>query len=156
VGIHDAYGKAVLGAAAGLAYRDSGPDVCVDYGSRAPARIDGTVGSIAIEIESRVSKQVRGAVLDLVCHPCPRKLLVLVPVHMPNPADTATQCRNILGRFINPADFRVVVLVGTGARYAVAEDVERVRKVLSELGWTEVSYGSESADGRSSRPAGWP
>jgi hypothetical protein len=108
----------------------------VDYGSCAPARIDGIVGSIAVEIESRVSKQVRSAVLDLICHRSPQKLLVLVPVHMTNPADTAIQCRNILGRFMNSANFRVVVLVGTGDQYAIADDVKRVRAVLRELGWT--------------------
>lgn len=142
MGSHDKYGKAVLRAAAGSAYCDFGPDVCVDYGSRAPARIDGTVGSIAVEIESRVSKQVRGAVLDLICHRNPKKLLVLIPVHMPSPADTAVQCRNIFCRFMNPTNFRVVLLAGTGDRYALAEDVKRVREALKELGFSAVSSDS--------------
>src|SRR5262249_55649382 len=69
---HDAYGKAVLKAAAGSACRDWGSTTYVDYnGSR--AMIDGTVGSnIAVEIESRTGKQVRGAVLDLILHPYPK------------------------------------------------------------------------------------
>ena len=43
-----------------------GPTLEIDYGAGQAARIDGTVGdSIAVELESRVSKQVRGAVMDL-------------------------------------------------------------------------------------------
>jgi hypothetical protein len=143
MGSHDAYGKAIVREAAGNGFRDYGLDVCVDYGSRAPARIDGTVGSIAVEIESRVSKQVRGAVLDLICHPLPRKLLVLLPVHM-DAADTASQCRNILTRFLNPTDFRVVVLRGSGFEAAVADDARIVRAALSELGYSVVPPSSRA------------
>jgi hypothetical protein len=149
VGSHDAYGKAVLREAAGDAYRDCGIDVCVDYGSRAPARIDGTIGPIAVEVESRVSKQVRGAVLDLICHPLPRKLLVLLPVHMMDPEDTAAQCRNILGRFLNQPEFRVVVLRGTGVRNAVADDTRIVRAALSELGYNAVRPVANAVPGDS-------
>jgi len=57
---HDEYGKRVMRAAAGPAWRDSGPSLQVDYGTRHPARIDGTVGTrVAVEIESRVSKGPR-------------------------------------------------------------------------------------------------
>jgi hypothetical protein len=68
---HDEYGKRVLCTAApqALIY---GPTVAVDYGAGQGARIDGTVGDIAVGIESRVAKQVRGAVLDLICHPFPK------------------------------------------------------------------------------------
>jgi hypothetical protein len=117
--------------------------VDVDYGTSRPARIDGTVGDIAVEIESRVSKQVRGAVMDLLCHAHSKKLLVLLPVHMPNPEDTATQCRNILGRFLESADFRVVVLRGTGDLAALAADVLEVRRTLGELGWSPGSASRE-------------
>jgi len=63
VGSHDKYGKDVLRAAAGKAFLDRGASVKVDFGTGHPARIDGTVsGTIAVEVESRTSKQVRGAV----------------------------------------------------------------------------------------------
>lgn len=82
---HDEYGKRVLREATqGLAINYGG-SVEVDYGAGLPARIDATIGDIAVEIESRVSKQVRGAVLDLMCHSLPRKLLVLLPVYMGEP-----------------------------------------------------------------------
>ena len=120
--------------AAGSAFRDYGDVVSVPYGARGGATIDGVVGeSVAVEIESRVSKQVRGAVLDLICHPYPKKLLVLLPVHMSNPALCSAQCQNILTRFVKPENFRVVVLSGSGANDASASDVKLIQRALSEL-----------------------
>jgi len=59
VGSHDAYGKQVLRAAVGAAFVDWGSSLEVSYGAGRPGRIDGTVaGAIAIEVESRTSKQV--------------------------------------------------------------------------------------------------
>ena len=133
---HDYYGKEVLRAAAGPAYTDKGPSLKIDYGAGRPARIDGTVGrSIAVEIESRVSKQVRGAVLDLICHKYPKKLLVLLPVHMSSPEITASQCNNILRRFLKPSDFRVIVLSGSGNMPCLEDDATIVRRALRDLGF---------------------
>lgn len=135
MGAHDQYGKEVLRAAAGTAYRDSGQSTYIDYAAGQPARIDGTVGtSIAVEIESRVSKQIRGAVLDLICHGYPKKLLVLLPVHMSDAEVAARQCRHIMGRFLQAADFRVVVLEGSGGARTVDADAQRVAVALRELG----------------------
>jgi hypothetical protein len=53
----------------GPAFQYWGPSVEVDYESGRPARIDVTAkGQVAMEIESRVAKQVRSALLDLICH----------------------------------------------------------------------------------------
>ena len=124
-------------AAAGTAYLDRGSGVEIHYGAGRPARIDGTVGSlIAVEVESRVSKQVRGAVLDLICHPYPKKLLILMPVHMNDADITAQQCRYILGKFLATNSFRVVVLEGTGETPQHQLDVESVREALFQLGFT--------------------
>lgn len=134
MGAHDAYGKLVMRQAAGEAFREYGDAVTVPYGARGGATIDGVVGdSVAVEIESRVSKQVRGAVLDLICHPYPKKLLVLLPVHMSNPALCSAQCENILARFVKPQDFRIVVLSGSGANDATDGDVKLIQAALSEL-----------------------
>lgn len=137
MGDHDAYGKVVMRRAAGSAFRDSGAAVQVAYGTtRGGATIDGVVGNaIAIEIESRVPKQIRGAVLDLICHDCPKKLLVLVPVHMSNPTLCSEQCRHILGRFLKPENYRVVLLTGSGFGQALEGDADRVRMALGELGF---------------------
>jgi len=133
--VHAAYGKEVMAVAAVGAFSDWGPSVEIDYQAGRPARIDGTVGNrIAVEIESRVSKQVRGAVLDLICHPYPKKLLVLIPVHMNNADTTASQCSFILSRFLSAEDFRVIVLRGTGTTPQTEKDALIVRLALSELG----------------------
>jgi len=137
VGDHDSYGKRIVRQAAGPACTIGGPSVQVNYGAESGATIDATVGSsIAVEIESRVSKQVRGAVLDLLCHANPKKLLILLPVHMSNPGTTAEQCRTILGRFLDARDFRVIVLQGSGW-YGHHEDADVliVREALKELDW---------------------
>lgn len=120
--------------AAGDSFRSSGDCIHIDFGAGLPARIDGTVGqSIAAEVESRVSKQVRGAVLDLICHPYPKKLLVLLPVHMSNPKITKLQCEHILLRFLSPDAFRVVVANGSGFDPRLDEDAALVRAALMEL-----------------------
>jgi len=120
--------------AAGSAFQESGAVVSVPYGDRGGATIDGVVGdSVAVEIESRMPKQVRGAVLDLICHPYRKKLLVLLPVHMSNPALCSAQCQNILARFVKPEDFRVVVLGGSGHGAALEGDVKLVQSALSQL-----------------------
>jgi len=88
-----------------------------------------------VEVESRVQKQIRGAVLDLICHRYPKKLLVLVPVHMSNPALCSDQCRHILGRFLKPEDYRVVLLSGSGFGHKLEHDADLVRAALRELGF---------------------
>jgi hypothetical protein len=138
---HDEYGKRVLRTAAPQAVI-YGPTVAVDYGAGQHARIDGTVGDIAVEIESRVPKQVRGAVLDLICHPFPKKLLVLLPVHMTNAKITAEQCRNALARFCPAGSFQVVVLKGSGSHPRLAEDTAIIGSVLIELGAAQFAAGS--------------
>lgn len=141
MGEHDAYGKAVLKLAAGSAFTDWGDAVSVAYGARGRAAIDGVVGgSIAVEIESRTSKQVRGAVLDLICHGHLKKLLVLVPLYMSNVNLCAEQCRDILGRFLPQENFRVVVLTGTGFSPSLEADAAIVRDALAALGFGLAGY----------------
>ena len=137
MGLHDEYGKQVMQQAAGSSFSDWGFSVEVDYKAGRPARIDGTVDSlVAVEVESRVSKQVRGALLDLICHRHPKKLLVLLPVHMNDAAVTAEQCRFILERFVPTGDFRVLVLQGTGVSPQLEADVLATRSALRDLGWS--------------------
>jgi hypothetical protein len=130
---HDEYGKRVLQEATKGVAVHYGLPVEVHYGAGQPARIDATVGDIAVEVESRVSKQVRGAVLDLLCHVCRKKLLVLLPVHMSNPEVTAAQCRNIMKRFCRENLFRVIVLKGSGENQKLMEDAAMVAAALAEL-----------------------
>ena len=136
MGQHDKYGKLIMGLAAGGAYNDSGDSTRVSLGNQSFASIDGTVGTdIAVEIESRVSKQVRGAVLDLVLHEYPRKLLVLLPVHMNNPNRTVAQCVFILDRFLPREDFQVTLLKGHGGDSRIEVDTLIVKLALETLGF---------------------
>ena len=110
--------------------------VGIDFGTGCPrARIDGTIaGRIAVEIESRVDKQIRGALLDLICHPLSQKLLIILPIHMTDAARTTVMCRNILARFLPANSFRVVLF----ARETFVEDI---REAASELGWNAAATG---------------
>jgi hypothetical protein len=135
VGIHDTYGKEVLRSASGGNVVTDGPPVEIEYGAEAPCRIDGVVAaSIAVEIESRTGKQVRGAVLDLQHHRLPKKLLVLIPMYMHNAHVECRRCSAILGRSSHEADYRVVVLAGTGEAPRFREDVAKVEAALFALG----------------------
>jgi hypothetical protein len=133
---HDAYGKRVVRAAAGAAFDDSREACWVDYGgaSHTGGFIDGAVaGSIAVEIESRVSKQVRGAVLDLLMHRLPKKLLVLLDVHQNNVNLTAEQCRFALARFLTVDSYAVIILRGSGSLEDAESDAEIVRNALARF-----------------------
>jgi hypothetical protein len=110
-----------------------GPSVEINYGAGAPARIDATVGDIAVDIEAGVSRQVRGAVLDLICHPYPKKLLVLLPDHHISRGVTGEQCRNILKRFCPDGSFRVLVLKGSASGPQLVEDTAIMAAVLADL-----------------------
>ena len=134
-GDHDGYGKAVLRDVAGTAFDEFGSARRFTFGNcRGWGDIDGVVADdIAVEIESRNSKQVRGAVLDLMWHPYPKKLLVLLPSGaMSKPC--ADQCRYIFSRYLKPDAYRVVLLSGTG-HGGHAADAEIVRAALGELGF---------------------
>lgn len=97
------------------------------------AHIDGTVGAlVAVEIVSRTGKQVRGAVLDLILHAHPKKLLILIPKHIGR--NQVAECDFILRRFVEPTDFRFVLLRGTGDNPSLAPDVTKVERALYELG----------------------
>ena len=136
MGLHDDYGKNLLRQATGDTVDQYGPAVEINYGAGSPARIDGALGGrIAIEVESRTPKQVRGAVIDLICHPCRKKLLILLPVkkNMPNPDATAEQCRNILARFLPAVSYRVIVLEGHGNDPRLELDVKIVAEALRNL-----------------------
>ena len=125
MGTHDDYGKKVMRTAFGSAYSDCGPSVLVTFGEGGGrGQIDGTIGpDIAVEIESRVPKQIRGAVLDLICHPFPKKVLILLPVHMGCTQTAVAQAHFIFRKFLPPETFRVILLSGSGNLSALDADV---------------------------------
>jgi hypothetical protein len=123
-------------AIVGDKFVDSGDLVRVQYQGGISAAIDGVVNDCcAIEIESRVAKQVRGALVDLLCHPLTKKLLVLIPEHMNNPEGTAEHCKDILSRFSREGQHaEVVLLQGTGYYPKPDEDEILIEQALKQLG----------------------
>ena len=111
----------------------SGPCVTTSYG-KSCAHIDGTVGrSIAVEMESRTGKQVRGAVLDLILHAYPKKLMILIPMYIGT--HQVEECEFLLSRFVDPNNVRVILLDGTGNNSNLESDALKTRNALMELGW---------------------
>ena len=136
MGQHDKYGKDLLTRSFGSGF-DSRPDRQYlhheghDAGS---INIDGVLfGAIAVEVESRVNKQVRGAILDLILHPMKLKLLVLIQAHGND--YTENQARHILSQFCDAASWRVVCIRGSGERPEehLATDVEILKAIVCEL-----------------------
>jgi hypothetical protein len=76
---------------------------------------------------------VRGAVLDLIMHPYPKKLMILIPAYIGT--NQVAECEFLLERFIDRADFRVVLLDGKGGDPHLDTDVPRVGHAIAELGW---------------------
>ncbi len=132
MGQHEAYGKAVLRDVAGLSCDLSPPPQ--EIGGLA-IRLDAVIGGrIAVEIESRTAKQIRGAVMDLLLHPAPKKLLLILPVHHRAEGHIGKHCRAILARFLRPGSFAVVELGGSGDRPTPGADAALVRSALQRLG----------------------
>lgn len=131
--MHDAYVKKLLDRILGPRFLTTGPGVVVPYDDIV-GRIDGVIDdSCAVEIESRTIKQVRGAVLDLFFHPYPKKLLVIVPVHMHKPQEAVAHCQGILRDLgLGPDSYRVVLLAGSGD-LPDEQDPERLEDALREL-----------------------
>lgn len=153
MGSHDDYGKQVLQMATDGTVKITGASIEIRYGAGLPARIDGTIGDIAVEIESRTSKQVRGAILDLVNHPYPKKLLMLLPVHMQNPEITARQAENIFSGFLSRSSYLVIILRGSGDEPKLEDDVAIVRNALRRLGLNEGEMNSLPAHFSEANPS---
>jgi hypothetical protein len=133
--VHDGYGKRVLlKATNGAASIFRTPAHAVNYGA-GQAQIDVVVEDIAVEIAASTGKQVRASVLDLICHPYQKKLLVLMPSVSQMTSGTAQQCDNIIARFCPNTPFRVIVIRGSGNNPQLDHDGAIVASALAELGY---------------------
>ena len=137
--IHDAYGKKIIEEVAnllGITFRNSGNEIKVSYGN-SEARIDCTVDQIAVEIESRTEKQIRGAIIDLYFHPYSKKLLVIIPANQGNSQKAKSQCEYILSKLqsnnLNSFKFKVILLNGNGDTSKKEKDKELVKKAIEYL-----------------------
>jgi hypothetical protein len=129
MGRHADLGLELLRLAVGSQFVNDDSSCRIHFGPDAGfATIDGTIaGNIAVESESREPKQVRGAILDLLLHPFPKKLLILLPAY--TRPTTPAQARAIMARFLTLQSFRVVAVTNDPR-----ETIELLRAAIRELG----------------------
>lgn len=132
------YGREVLAIATGNTASHDSDAGRIDYGAGWQVELAGVVGDVVVEFEHRDGKPVRGAVLDLICHPCPRKLLVLIPANIGKIDVAAAQCRNIFARFCSPGSFQVVVFTGTAAKPEIETDAAILAPALQGLAAADI------------------
>ena len=96
-------------------------------------RIDGILEKekIAIEIESRANKQVRGALVDLALHPFDKKLLVLIKKYSND--YTLRQCKIILEKLTQNKKIEVIELKGTGDTPKKEVDIKKIKQAVRNL-----------------------
>lgn len=130
---HDEYGKRVLRLAFGSAFSDAAPPLRFPGGGR--ANIDGVIDNqIAVEVEARNDKQIRGAIMDLICHSLPKKLLVIIPANTTE-ARVVPQAHYLLNRFLEKnCPFQIAALKGMGNAESLAVDIEIIRVAARKLG----------------------
>lgn len=111
-----------------------------EYGTAHPitprmnCSIDAVVaGKIAVEIESRTPKQVRGAVLDVFWHPAPFKLIVLLPAYIGNPVNTVEMCECLAQTLYPGIPFRCLALSGKGDNPQPETDFALLAQVMKEM-----------------------
>ena len=99
VGKYDNYAKDVLRQTFGKRFNTT-DDVVFSFGKDAgTGEVDGTIdGQIAVEIGVGSPKQIRASVLDLIFHPYPGKLFVLVDTPGHSTERSVVQAATILGR----------------------------------------------------------
>jgi hypothetical protein len=134
---HDQYGKELFRRAFSVRFNAKPNAVCFGPDQDAGSfRIDGIINdAVAVEIESRTSKQVRGAIVDLVMHPCQKKLLVLIKKS--NNSYTEPQYKVLLARLCPDCKTHVVTLSGSGDQPKYEKDIPIVKSaiaLLQELG----------------------
>jgi len=139
LGSHDRYVKGLLRRLFGSQYKIDKYYTYVKY-AEGSAQIDGVIVfsdcEIAVEIESRTAKQVRGALLDLFFHRARKKLLIIVPEYMYDPQALKKDAEYILSELkkIRPdINFKVVILKGSGNDPKHEEDSVILKKAVEEL-----------------------
>lgn len=145
MGIHDAYGKKVLGLATDGKFQHLfiKKERTVEYPlCGIIGELDGIIGyDCIVEVEGLNEKQIRGGILDLVFHARWKKLLVIVPANLGNriPEDVEQAYQHLLDDLIKAhcpkAIGRVVVLKGTGENQDkyLYEDLVTIRQAVQNL-----------------------
>ena len=104
---HDRYGKNALDLATNREFQHwfVEKERAFEYPSGGIiAKLDGVIGEdCVVEVEGLNEKQIRGGILDLVFHPRPKKLLVIVPANLSKipPEDTQQAYQRLLDDLMN-------------------------------------------------------
>ena len=137
MGKYDSYAKDVLRETFGERFTTT-DDVVFSFGPNAgTGEVDGTIdGRIAVEIGVGSPKQVRASVLDLMFHPFPVKLLVLVDTPEHVTGRSVRQAGAILAQASKPGV--VVRLAGTPSTPLMEVDQIRLADIVNKyIGGTE-------------------
>ena len=139
MGTHDYYVKNLLRSMLGSRYKTEKEYTLVKF-AEGTAQIDGVIsfpeGEIAVEIESRTAKQVRGAIVDLFFHKARKKLLIIVPEHMYNPETLKKDAEYIMNtlKILRPEiEFMAVILKGSGKEPRRDEDLKILEEAIIRL-----------------------
>jgi hypothetical protein len=124
LGIPDDYGKRLLASILGKRWVTRGNGRSVEMAG-VRAALDGIILSedsarveCAVEIEAKIYKQIRGAILDLAWHSAPRKMLVMIPAQpqLGTEEKARAHLMYVWQKLTTRANvpFELVVLSGTG------------------------------------------
>jgi len=98
---------------------------------------DGQSVECAVEIEARVYKQIRGAIVDLALHPAPKKLLVVIKAQpqLGSSAKVVKHCGYIWQQIAGTTHglFAIAVLERTGDKPLPEVDRQRLAAALNAL-----------------------
>jgi len=143
MGNHDDYGKQLMSRLLGSRWSSCDSRRSIDEGG-VRADLDGIISArdnsnveCAVEIEARVYKQIRGAMVDLALHPAPKKLLVVIKAQ-PQLGDATRiekHCRHIWQEIAgsNRGQFFMTVLKGTGNDPRQQVDLELLSETLRNM-----------------------
>ena len=130
MGKYDRYAKDVLRETFGERFSTT-DDVVFSFGPDAgTGEVDGTIdGKVAVEIGVGSPKQVRASVLDLMFHPFPMKLLILVDTPEHETGRSVRQAGAILAQASKPGV--VLRLAGTPSNPLLEVDGNRLADVVN-------------------------
>ena len=143
MGKHDDYGKELLGRLLGERWDPHTQLRSIDEGG-VRADLDGVIWSktrgkieCAVEIEAKVYKQIRGAIVDLALHGAPKKLLIVIRAQPQLGSDEQIKrhCQHIWEEIAceRHGEFLVLCLTGTGAFPMYEEDMNLIASSLSVM-----------------------
>ncbi|HEY2932087.1 MAG TPA: hypothetical protein VGK99_10090 [Acidobacteriota bacterium] len=135
------YPKQLLRSILGDRWDDSSERRKVDMGGTL-ATLDGVIldkkqntAQVAVDIEARTEKQIRGAMVDLLFHPAPNKLLIIMPNKNFRVMNVERHCAHVWKQLATDTrdNFRTVIMAGDVSD-PDPDDRQTISRSLAELG----------------------